>query len=82
MHNTVKHAKASRVMLTLERTRSRLCSICGMMASALIRAVRLPGHLGLHSMRETRCDLRGKYTIESTPGFGTHIAVIIPLTKP
>lgn len=79
MHNIVKHARATRVMLTLE---------CGLNAMKLdLRDDGIgfdingsfPGHLGLHSMRERATRLRGTYTIESTPGFGTHIAVTIPL---
>ena len=38
-----------------------------------------PGHLGLQSMRERALRLRGTITLESTPGFGTHIAVTIPI---
>ncbi len=82
MHNTVKHAKASRVMLTLECTPQQVVLDLRDDGIGFDTGGSFPGHLGLHSMRERAARLRGKYTIESTPGFGTHIAVIIPLTKP
>ncbi len=79
MHNTVKHARAARVMLTLQ------CSPHALMLDLRDDGIgfdtdgSFPGHLGLHSMRERALRLRGTFTIESTRGFGTHIAVTIPV---
>jgi signal transduction histidine kinase len=79
MHNTVKHARASRVDLVLRRT-----------ANAVILEVRddglgfdplgsFPGHLGLRSMQERVSNLGGMLQIESAPGQGTHILTRVPL---
>jgi signal transduction histidine kinase len=77
LHNTVKHARASKVDLVLHRT-----------ASAVILEVRddgvgfdpmgsFPGHLGLRSMQERVSNLGGTFDIESMPGDGTRICVCI-----
>jgi signal transduction histidine kinase len=79
MHNTVKHAKATHVMLTLQHTSEQIVLDLRDDGIGFDTGGSFPGHLGLHSMRERATRLRGKYTVESTPGFGTHIAVVIPL---
>ena len=82
MHNTVKHARASKVDLVLRRT-----------ANAVILEVRddgvgfdplgsFPGHLGLRSMQERVSNLGGRLQIESAPGQGTHMLAQVPLGKP
>ncbi len=79
MHNTVKHARASKVDLVLRRT-----------ANAVILEVRddgvgfdplgsFPGHLGLRSMQERVSHLGGRLQIESAPGQGTHLLAQVPL---
>jgi signal transduction histidine kinase len=78
LHNTVKHAHASKVDLVLRRT-----------AKAVILEVRddgvgfdplgsFPGHLGLRSMQERVSNLGGLLQIESAPGQGTHILTQVP----
>jgi signal transduction histidine kinase len=78
MHNTVKHARASKVELVLRQT-----------ATAVVLEVRddgvgfdptgsFPGHLGLHSMQERLSSLSGMLQIESAPGQGTSIVVQVP----
>jgi len=82
LHNTVKHARASKVDLVLHRT-----------ANAVILEVRddgvgfdplgsFPGHLGLRSMQERVSNLGGSLQIESAPGQGTHILTQVPSGKP
>jgi signal transduction histidine kinase len=79
MHNTVKHARASKVHLQLRRT-----------ATTVILEVRddgvgfdpggsFPGHLGLHSMQERVSHLGGSLQIESARGQGTHLLAQVPL---
>ena len=41
--------------------------------------VLVPGHLGLHSMRERTAALGAEFAIASAPGEGTLISVRIPL---
>jgi signal transduction histidine kinase len=78
MHNTVKHARASRVSLRL-----------GTNAAGVSLEVRdnglgfdpggdFPGHLGLRSMRERAERLGGGLTVESAPDRGVVIRVAIP----
>src|SRR3989475_9469161 len=78
LHNTVKHAHASKVDLVLRRT-----------ANAVILEVRddgvgfdplgsFPGHLGLRSMQERVSHLGGILQIESAPGQGTHLLAQVP----
>ena len=78
LHNTVKHAHASKVDLVLHRT-----------SNAVILEVRddgvgfdplgsFPGHLGLRSMQERVSNLGGRLQIESAPGQGTHILTQVP----
>jgi len=81
LHNTVKHARASKVDLVLRRT-----------ANAVILEVRddgvgfdplgsFPGHLGLRSMQERASNLGGTLQIESAQGAGTRTCVCIPGCK-
>lgn len=81
MHNIVKHAHASQVLLRLARTDSEVVleerdNGVGFDASASF-----PGHLGLHSMRERVANLGGTFEIESEQGKGTRICVRIPGPK-
>jgi len=78
LHNTVKHAQASRIELRLHLTSEDvILEVCdngrGFDATASF-----PGHLGLHSMHERVAGLGGELQIESTPGQGTCIRVQIP----
>src|SRR5690606_34377713 len=68
MHNTVKHAKASNVIvrLTLEPTRC-LLEICDDGVGFDTRAS-FPGHSGLQTMSERVEHLRGVCSIDSAPG--------------
>ncbi len=78
LHNTVKHARATRVQLSLT---------CG---DAILRlrivdngqgfdpSGDFPGHLGLRSMRERAQGIRGTFEIESSPGEGTTVTLTVP----
>jgi PAS domain S-box-containing protein len=79
MHNTVKHARASKVELEMA------CDDSG----SLILEVsddgvgfdtggEFPGHLGLRSMRERAMRLGGTFRVESSAGGGTTIRARIP----
>jgi PAS domain S-box-containing protein len=78
LHNTVKHAHASKIVLRLHQTREVVTlEVCdngrGFDATASF-----PGHLGLHSMQERVTGVGGELQIESTPGQGTCIRVQVP----
>lgn len=78
LHNTVKHAQASEVKLTLLRENGgyRLEMIDNGAGFDPQRDFR--GHLGLKSMEERTRSLGGVWSIESAPGVGTRIEVWIP----
>jgi PAS domain S-box-containing protein len=78
LHNTVKHARASRAYLKLE------CDAQGVALEVYDDGVGFDpggdfsGHLGLKSMRERASRLGGTLRVESAPGEGTSIRVRIP----
>jgi signal transduction histidine kinase len=78
LHNTVKHAKAQHVTLSV------VCSAAGVGLDVLDDGVGFetdqlfPGHLGLKSMRERATRLHGSLEIDSVPGSGTRVTVRIP----
>ena len=78
MHNTVKHAHASRVDLRLEQTPTGVMLEVYDDGGGFDTTASFPGHLGLHSMRERVTNLGGTFQIESTPGVGTRMCVRIP----
>ena len=78
LHNTVKHARASKVELRLDQTSEVVVlEVCdngrGFDATASF-----PGHLGLHSMQERVKGLGGELQIESVPGQRTCIRAQVP----
>lgn len=81
LHNTVKHAQAANVCLSLVRIpRGYRLSISDD-GHGFDPNQSFPGHLGLQSMRERTQALNGLFRIESQPGYGTMITVEI-LTDP
>ncbi|TME05173.1 MAG: sensor histidine kinase [Chloroflexi bacterium] len=78
MHNTVKHARASEVVLSLEQTADGITMEVRDDGVGFDTTASFPGHLGLHSMRERVANLGGTFQIESTPGAGARICVCIP----
>lgn len=82
MHNTVKHARATRIEIVLTFSA----------ADVIHLRVRdngigfdpdgsFPGHLGLHSMRERIERLGGTLSITSARGTGTSIVALLPLDE-
>ncbi len=78
--NVVRHAKASRVDILLERQESRIVVMVedngiGFGYESEMKV----GHLGLIGMQERAEMLGGKLTIESRPGKGTTIQIETPV---
>lgn len=73
MHNTVKHARASKVNLRLSQTSQGVILEVGDDGVGFDPMSSFPGHLGLHSMQERVRNLGGMLSIESIPGEGTTI---------
>jgi signal transduction histidine kinase len=81
LHNTVKHARASCVRLTLtNKTHKALLEIRDD-GRGFDPAGVYPGHLGLRSMHERIAKIGGSITIDSAPGQGTSIKAQVPLTQ-
>lgn len=78
MHNTVKHARATEIQVTLSRTDDGLCLEVRDNGQGFDPSGEFPGHLGLRSMRERARDIGSTLEIESEPGTGTHITLRVP----
>jgi PAS domain S-box-containing protein len=81
MHNAFKHARPSRVELSLGRVEDELVLKVSDDGQGFDPEESFPGHLGLHSMRERTAKLSARLDIQSTPGKGTAVRVAIPLTR-
>src|SRR5205807_657673 len=78
LHNTVKHAHASKVNLHLMQTaEGNVLAICDD-GVGFDTTASFPGHLGLRSMSERVTNMGGRLEMESAPGAGTRICVRIP----
>jgi signal transduction histidine kinase len=79
MHNTVKHARATRVTVGLECDDTELELFVQDNGQGFDPSGEFPGHLGLRSMKERVRDIGGNLEIDSEPGRGTRINVRVPL---
>jgi signal transduction histidine kinase len=79
LHNVVKHASATRVTLRMHLDENTLQIDVIDNGVGFETQREFPGHLGLHSMRERVMQLGGQISIESTPGEGTQLTVIMPV---
>jgi signal transduction histidine kinase len=77
LHNTVRHAQATTVRLSLLHVAQRYCLEIADDGQGFDALQSFPGHLGLKSMRERTSSLGGDFQIESAPGKGTRITVSI-----
>ncbi len=78
LHNIVKHARASAVVLRLTSHERETILEVRDDGRGFDPTRAFPGHLGLHSMRERIARVGGAFAIESHPGQGTAIRVRIP----
>jgi PAS domain S-box-containing protein len=81
MHNTVKHARASRVDLRLDCRPEGLVLEVRDNGHGFDASASFPGHLGLRSMRERVLRLGGTLAIDSAPGQGACIRATIPTPR-
>ncbi len=82
LHNTVKHAHASRAELKLECDARGIALEVSDDGAGFDPGEDFSGHLGLKSMRERAARLGGTLRVESAPGEGTSIRVRIPPGTP
>ncbi|MBN9391481.1 MAG: PAS domain S-box protein [Chloroflexi bacterium] len=80
MQNTVKHAQASAISLTLAVENGKLKLTVRDNGHGFDPQGSFPGHLGLKSMQERAGRLGAAYSIASQPGEGTTVRVEYPLT--
>jgi signal transduction histidine kinase len=78
MHNTVKHARARAVDLSLTWDAEDVVLEVRDDGTGFDPARGFPGHLGLQTMKERAMRLGGTLQVESAPGSGTRIAVQVP----
>jgi PAS domain S-box-containing protein len=81
LHNTVKHARASRADLKLECDARGIALEVSDDGAGFDPSEDFSGHLGLKSMRERAARLGGTLRVESAYGEGTSIHVRIPSGK-
>ncbi len=79
LHNIVKHARASVVVLQLARQANEIILQVRDNGRGFDQAGHFPGHLGLRSMHERVSKMGGTLTIESIPGQGTCVGVRMPI---
>jgi signal transduction histidine kinase len=79
LHNIVKHARASTVVLRLARQANEIVFEVRDNGKGFDPAGLFPGHLGLRSMHERVTKMGGTLTIESVPGQGTCVGVRMPI---
>ncbi len=79
LHNTVKHARATRVHVRLSCDGANLRLSIRDNGQGFDPSGEFPGHLGLRSMRERAQGVRGAFEIESSPGEGTTVTLTVPV---
>src|SRR5262249_6072685 len=77
LHNTVKHAKATRVAVRLTQDPAAVSLELADDGVGFDPARTFPGHLGQISMRERAEQLGGTLTVDSAPGHGTRVTTRI-----
>jgi PAS domain S-box-containing protein len=78
LNNVVKHARASTVTITLNEDDAGLALEIADDGIGFDPAAAFPGHLGLHSMRERAARLGAVIDMESAPGEGARLRVVVP----
>lgn len=78
LHNIVKHARATSVILRLTGTEDKVILEVRDDGKGFDPAGQFPGHLGMRSMQERVTKVGGTLAIESTAGRGTCIRALVP----
>jgi PAS domain S-box-containing protein len=79
LHNTVKHANASKVRLKMECDTEKISLEVSDNGVGFDPQGDFPGHLGLRSMHERASRLAGALEVDSVPGKGTRVHAHIPV---
>jgi PAS domain S-box-containing protein len=81
LHNTVKHAQAQHVGLSLANEGNELTLVIRDDGAGFDASGEFPGHYGLRSMQERAAGLGGSTRIHSAPGAGTTVHVAVPYAR-
>ena len=81
MHNTVKHARATHVWVTLQGDAEHWTLTIRDNGIGFDPAGDFPGHLGLRSMAERAHRVSGHFEISSSAAEGTTVAISVPAIK-
>jgi signal transduction histidine kinase len=79
LHNIIKHAHATTVVLRLARQENMAVLEVHDDGQGFDPTCPFPGHLGLRSMQERATKIGGTLTLESVAGQGTSLSVQVPL---
>jgi signal transduction histidine kinase len=80
VQNTIKHANASRVQVSVHQLPDRVRMEISDDGKGFNPRQEFAGHFGLTSMSERMARLGGTCNIDSEPGAGTRVTVVLPLT--
>ena len=81
VHNTVKHAQAGSLRISLREQADSLTLVVEDDGHGFDVQKEYSGHLGFDSMRERIVSLGGELTLESRQNAGTVLRAILPLTR-
>ena len=79
--NTVKHAGTDAVDVRVETQQRDVVLEVVDHGRGFDAAITPPGHFGLDSMRSRAIEIDGRLTIDSAPGDGTVVRVIVPVSE-
>jgi signal transduction histidine kinase len=81
LHNAVKHAHASTIWVSLNQAGQSLTLEIVDNGVGFDPEGAFPGHLGLQSMRERAARMGAVIEVESAPGQGSRLSVVVPPAK-
>ena len=81
LHNVAKHAHASKVRISMRHHDAVLSLRVTDDGIGFDAARTYPGHLGLTTMHERVRELGGRLHVDSTPGEGTTVSLLLPLAR-
>jgi PAS domain S-box-containing protein len=80
LHNAVKHSQTSKIELKLSWDEREVCLAVRDYGVGFERQPNYPNHFGLQSITQRVTRLSGNLVIESSPGAGTFLQVVLPYT--
>ena len=83
LHNAAKHAQARSIQVSLQTVdREMVVTVQDDGVGFDPAALRAPGHYGLAIMHERAERAGGHLTVQSAPGSGTSVRIVLPLAEP